>query len=75
MKAVFSTYFGVFSFLMNALRSLGIVGELIFTVIGIIYLFWPMYVAYKLGRNEFYIPGVILTIILIVKGRKVIMSN
>jgi hypothetical protein len=66
IKGLNNIYFSIFKFLLVSCRSLGIIGELIFTVIGLAYLFWPLAVAYYLGRNEFYIPGVILTIILIV---------
>ncbi len=75
IKGVSSLYFGIFKFLLVALRSLGIVGEAIFTIFGLVWLLWPLLVGYKLGRTEFYIPAAILTIILIVQGRKVIITN
>lgn len=75
IKGISSLYFQIFKFLLVALRQLGIVGEFIFTIFGLFWLLWPLFIGYKLGRTEFYIPAVVLTIILIVQGRKVIISN
>jgi hypothetical protein len=54
---------------------LGILGELLFTIFGLIWLIWPLIGAYLIGRNELYIPGGVATIILIVQGRKIIKAN
>lgn len=68
-------YFWLFRFLLKSLKRFGIVGELIFTIYGLVWLLWPLYVAYKMEyRNEVWIGAVIITLILIVRGRKVIVE-
>lgn len=72
------TYFWVFEFLLKSLRTLGLLGELIFTIFGLLWLLWPLYLAYKLQqwheRYEWWLGAIILTLILIIRGRKVIIN-
>jgi hypothetical protein len=68
-------YFAVFKFFLVSLKSLGIVGELIFSIFGLVWLMWPLAIAYSKGQTEYYIPGVLLTIVLIFKGRNIIVNN
>lgn len=68
-------YFWLFEFLLKSLRRFGILGELIFTVYGLVWLLWPLYLAYRLGQTEYWIGAAVLTIILIVRGRQVIIRN
>lgn len=72
---VFHFYFTPFEFLLKFLKNLGILGELIFTIFGLIYLLWPIGLAYFIGRKEFWVGSIILTVILIVMGRKIIARN
>lgn len=71
----FGAYFLLFDFLLVSLRKFGIIGELIFTIYGLVWLLWPLYVAYTLGRTEFWIGAVVLTVILIIRGRTVIIKR
>lgn len=75
LRGANSFYFNIFRSILKFCRSLGIIGEILFTFIGLVYLLWPLGVAYILGKVEYYIPAGILAIILIVQGRKVIVSN
>ncbi|CDW72139.1 UNKNOWN [Stylonychia lemnae] len=68
-------YFWTFEFLLKYLKKFGIVGELIFTIFGLIWLLWPLVFGYLQGQPQYYIPAVILTIILIVRGRKIVYQN
>lgn len=68
-------YFSVFKFLLIQLKAMGIVGELIFTLFGLVWILWPVYVAFYANMLEVYIPAAILTIVLIVEGRRVIIAN
>lgn len=61
--------------MLKFLKAFGIVGELLFTVIGLVWLLWPLVAGYYFGRPEFYLPAVVLTIFLIIKGRKIIVAN
>lgn len=66
-------YFALFKCLLLAFRSLGIIGELIFIFIGLVYLLWPIPVAYFYLNKAYYIPAAILAIFLVIKGRMVIV--
>lgn len=66
IKFINDTYFWLFKFLLVKLKTIGIVGELIFTLFGLVWLLWPIGLAYYFGRIEIYIPAVILCAILIV---------
>ena len=70
-----NVYFFAFEFLLKFFKGFGIVGELIFTVVGLVWLLWPLVVGYCIGRPEFYLPAVVLTIFLILKGRKILVEN
>lgn len=67
-------YFKLFKGVLTMLKPIGIVGELISTIFGLVYMLWPMAVAYWYGVIEMYIPAVILTVILIIQGRKIILT-
>ena len=75
LQGLNSAYFLIFKLLMVGLKRLGIVGELIFTIFGLAYVLWPLYVAYTIGGIQFYIPAIILTGYLTIYGRKVAMEN
>ena len=62
-------YFGIFSGLYSIFRSLGIVGELIFTFVGLIFLLWPMVIPYYADNKILYLPAVILTTYLCVQAK------
>ena len=47
--AVDTVYFFPFSFLLRTSKSLGVLGELIFTIFGLVWLLWPLYATYKLS--------------------------
>lgn len=66
IKFINDTYFWLFKFLLVQLKAIGIVGELIFTLFGLVWLLWPMGLAYYFGKIEIYIPAIILCAILIV---------
>lgn len=74
IKFLNDAYFFLFKFLLVKLKAIGIVGELIFTIFGLVWLLWPLALAYYYGKIEIYIPAVILTVILIVQGRKIIVD-
>lgn len=73
--ALATAYFWPFIFLLRALKPLGILGELIFTLFGLSWLLWPIYAAYRLGQREYWIGATVLTLILILRGRKLIANN
>jgi succinate-acetate transporter protein len=61
-------------------KPLGIFGELIFTIFGLFWLLWPLYVTYILINDmefpqELWLGGIILTVLLIVRGRKIILKG
>jgi hypothetical protein len=72
-------YFFPFSFLLKSLKSLGVLGELIFTLFGLVWLLWPLYATYRLSKidssPQLWLGGVILTVILIVRGRSIIIKT
>ena len=68
LKALYSLYFGVFESALVFLRKFGILGELVFTIYGLLWLLWPLYVAYKLENKALYVPAVVATIFFIVLG-------
>ncbi len=70
-----NVYFSTFEWLLVFLKKFGIVGELFFTVFGLIWLLWPLAAGYYVGRAEFYIPAVVLTVFLIMRGRKIIVAH
>lgn len=74
IKFINKIYFSLFTFLLVKLKALGIVGELLFTIFGLVYLLWPLGLAYYFGKIEIYIPAVILTVILIIQGRSYIVK-
>jgi hypothetical protein len=61
-------------------KPLGIFGELIFTIFGLFWLLWPLYGTYILINDmefpkELWLGGIILTVLLIVLGRKIILKG
>jgi hypothetical protein len=73
IKFTNGAYFWVFKFLLVTLKKIGIIGEILFTIFGLVWLLWPIAIAYYYGKIEIYIPAVILSVILIVQGRKYII--
>jgi len=73
--ALAAAYFWPFVFLLRAMKPLGILGELIFTLFGLAWLLWPMYAAYRLGQREYWVGATVLTLVLILRGRKLIANN
>jgi len=69
LLSISNIYFSLFEFLLRFLRNFGVFGELLFTVFGLIWLLWPLLIAYYLSITEVWISSVILTIVLIVRGR------
>jgi len=67
-------YFGAFKSLYLAMKKLGIIGEIIFTLIGLAWLLWPMIVPYYAENSILYIPAVILTTVLCVLGANAIKN-
>ncbi len=62
------------------MKPLGIFGELIFTIFGLFWLLWPLYGTYILINDmefpkELWLGGIILTVLLIVLGRKIILKG
>ena len=68
-------YFGVFEMLLVFLKKFGIIGELIFTIYGIVWLMWPIGAAWYTGMTWAYLPGLVATGFLIVLGKKSIEKN
>lgn len=75
LQASNNVYFSTFEYLLVLLKKFGIVGELLFTIFGLVWLMWPLVVGYFMGRTEYYIPAVVLTVFLIMRGRKIIVSR
>ena len=77
--AVDLVYFYHLSFLLRVSKSLGVLGELIFTLFGLVWLLWPLYATYMLSKidssPQLWLGGVIFTVILIVRGRSIILKN
>jgi hypothetical protein len=65
-------YFGAFRGLYRSMKKFGIVGEIGFTCIGLVWLLWPMVVPYYAENNILYIPAVILSTCLCTFGIKAI---
>jgi len=79
LGSIASAYFGIFRFVLRLLKPLGIVGELLFIIYGLTWLLWPLGVAYyvqkEYGHPEVWVGGVIISVILIVRGRQIIMEE
>ena len=48
-QATNRTYFWVFEFLLRFLKRYGVVGELAFTIFGLVWLLWPLALGYAFG--------------------------
>ena len=72
---IISTYFFLFEMLLRILKPLGILGELVFTIYGLVWLLWPLYLAYRMEEVGYWVICVAVTSVLIVKGRQVIIKN
>lgn len=69
-----NSYFKILKLILTFLKPIGIVGEILSTLFGLVYMLWPMAIAYFYGIIELYIPAVIFTVILIIQGRKIIIA-
>ena len=68
-------YFGMFSSLYFLFKKLGILGELIFTFVGLLMLLWPMIVPYIAENKILYFPAIILTTYLCIQGKNAITAK
>eukprot|EP00347_Sterkiella_histriomuscorum_P012885 403366845 len=76
LKLTNSAYFSTFEFLLKFLKKFGIVGEVIFTLYGLVWLLWPLAIGFVyFGEVQYYIPATILTMLLIFRGRQIIVQN
>ena len=79
LGCVATAYFGIFRFVLRLLKPLGILGELLFIIYGLSWLLWPLAVAYFVQKEyehpEVWVGGVIISVILIVRGRQIIMEE
>ena len=53
-------------------KRMGMIGEIIFTLVGLVMLLWPMIIPYYAENYLLYIPAVILTTVLCISGANAI---
>ena len=79
LGSLYHLYFGIFRFILNLVKPLGVFGELLFIIFGLFWLLWPLYGSYwiqvQYGHPEAWIGGVIVSIALIVRGRQIMIDN
>lgn len=44
-----NAYFSLFEYLLKFLKKFGVVGELIFTLYGLVWLMWPLVIGFLVG--------------------------
>ena len=69
-------YFGILMTTMNFMLKMGRVGDLVFTLLALVYLSLPLVISYFLyWKVTAIVPSLILTLISMVKGYKAIHTN
>jgi hypothetical protein len=69
---IFHVYFYPMAFCVRISKQIGIIGELLTTIIGLPWMLWPMIVPWYLSNKMLYLPCIIVTCIFIVTGRKIL---